>query len=333
MVPWQVPRFEEHQGARRVPEQYADRRLLKAIHGEMEPLWNAFGGPRWALFCVNTQGVVVDARQSIRADEPAIRPLTVGRDLSETMIGTTAPACVICDGVETIVDGNQHFLAQFESLFCLSVPLRGLDGEVVGALDITGRGERDIDMLRQHFQYASLSIEARMMESLGHCHLLRLQADPRWLTTPLAGVIAVEEDGHLRAISQLGRRILGLPVHGSVRALALDALFPHAMPAQRRRFLMHAATPQRIPRADGSHIWVQHVRSPVRGLRFSRDINEPTAAALPLVDPDWREQGLRAIGDVVRMFDGNVAAAARHLRMSRTTLYARIRELRGMGLL
>lgn len=336
IVPWQKPRFDPPE---RVTTQSAgsefDRRLRRAVHAEMEPLWNAFGGPHWALFCVNKESIVIDARQSVISEERAIRAITVGRDLSERAIGTTAPSCALSDGVETVVEGNQHFLAEFESLFCLSVPLRGFDGDVVGALDITGRGERDVDMLRQHFRYAALSTELRMIESLGQCHLLRLQADPRWLATPLAGMIAVEGDGNLRAASLLGRRMLGLPSSGSVRGFSLDALFPEATSVQRRRLLTPAITPQRIARSDGSHVWVQYQRAPLRGSEsLAGDSQHMPAPAPPVVaSTDWREQRLRTIVEVLHDFDGNVAAAARHLKVSRTTLYARIEEIRRTGLL
>lgn len=328
--PWQAPQYDAVQRLHNMREHPEDRRLYQCVHAEIEQLWSAFGGPDWTIFCANPQGVIVHARRSPGCDDPVLLPIVAGRRMAERDIGTTAPSCVLSDGREAIVQGNQHYLRAFEQIFCLSVPLWGTEGQVIGALDITGRGTRDVGLLQEHFRQAALSAEHRLFATLGHCHLLAVQHDPRWLGTPLAGLLAVDEGGGLRAASRLARRMLGLPARGAVSSWALERLFEGALPAQRRRLLQPGHQAQRLARADGSHLWVQHLRA---RLQRNPGVPAPTPVAEQAADGDLQDHTLRAIVRTLQDHDGNVAAAARQLGISRTTLYAKLRQARAAGLL
>jgi transcriptional regulator of acetoin/glycerol metabolism len=337
--PWQAPHYEPAQRLRNVREQPEDRRLYQCVHEEIERLWSAFGGPDWTIFCANPQGVIVHARHSPSCDDPVLLPIAAGRRMAECDIGTTAPSCVLSDGCEAIVQGNQHYLRAFEQVFCLSVPLWGTEGQVIGALDITGRGQRDPGLLQEHFRQAALSAEQRLLATLRHCHLLAVQHDPRWLGTPLAGMLAVDEDGGLRAASRLARRMLGLPAQGPVSSWTLARLFDGALPAQQRRLLQSAHAAQRVARADGSHLWVQHLRAPLRGVAAAARLQQHPGVATTAAtghaagSGDLQEHTLRAIVQALGERDGNLAATARGLGISRTTLYAKLRRARAAGLM
>lgn len=342
--PWQAPHYDAAGHLRNVREHPDDRRLYQCVHEEIEQLWSAFGGPHWTIFCANPQGVIVHARRSPSCEEAVLLPIAAGRRMAECDIGTTAPSCVLSDGREAIVQGNQHYLRAFEQLFCLSVPLWSTEGQVIGALDITGRGQRDAGLLQEHFRNASLSAEHRLLSALRRCHLLALQHDPRWLGTPLAGILALDQDGRLRAASRLARRMLGLPAQGTVSSWTLERLFEAAPPAQRRRLLQPAHQAQRLARADGSHLWVQHLRAPLPGAaglaRLQRQrpgsavpASPPVPAAVQAGQGQLRERALRASVQALQDQDGNVAATARQLGISRTTLYAKLRQARAAGLL
>jgi transcriptional regulator of acetoin/glycerol metabolism len=115
-----------------------------------------------------------------------------------------------------------------------------------------------------------------------------------------------------------------------------------ASPAQERRLLQ----PQRIARADGGHVWVQYARAPLDSSALRRGRSQTVAvAAPPRVPPvaassddavrgaaGLREHALYAIQRALSEHDGNVAAAARQLGVSRTTVYAKLRLLRQAGI-
>ncbi len=340
LLPWQPPRYEAGLPARNVRQSPADRLLYQCVHEEMEQLWSAFGGPDWAIFCANPEGVVLHARQSPGCQDTVLRHITPGRRLAESDIGTTAPGCVLNEGAEAIVRGNQHYLAEFEHIFCLSLPLMGIEGQVIGALDMTGRGQRDASLLLEQARIAALSAETRLLSTLRHCHLLRVHHDPRWLSSPLAGVLAFEEDGRLRAASSRARRMLGLPDAGPVRSWRIESLFGTA-PSRQRRQLMHPRRPaQRMALADGSHLWIQHARPPQRASSVASAMTQITALAAdvpaqtaPAPADTLRHQSLLAIAHALRAHGGNMVATARHLGISRTTLYAKLAQLRRAGLL
>ncbi len=336
--PWQTARYEMQ---REHDESRADRRLYRCVAQEIEPLWAAFGGSEWTIMCVNPHGTVVHARRSPQCDDALLTPIVAGRRIVEPNIGTTAPSCVIHDGVETIVAGAQHYLDAFSRVFCLAVPLVGFDGEVIGALDITGTGRRNVAQLLEPFRHASLSAEQRLYAMLRDCHLLQVQYDPRWLGTPLAGVIALDGSGRVRAVSRPARRMLDLAPEGPAAPVELRQLFPGATPAQQRRWLTPSRTPQRIARGDGSHIWVRTVRAPLERATAARhadvladadDVCHAAPAVSPPASVSLREQSLDAIRRALDEHDGNVSAAARQLGISRTTLYAKLRQRDAAGL-
>ncbi|WP_230953470.1 helix-turn-helix domain-containing protein [Burkholderia cepacia] len=334
--PWQTARYEMQ---RELDESRADRRLTRCVAPEIEQLWAAFGGSEWTIFCVNPRGTIVHARRSPHCDDTLLTPIVAGRRIVEPNIGTTAPSCVIHDGTEAVVAGAQHYLDEFSCVFCLAVPLVGFDGEVIGALDITGVGRRNVVQLREQFRHAALSAEQRLYAMLRDCHLLQVQYDPRWLGTPLAGVVALDEAGRVRAASRLARQMLELAPAGPIEPHGLRQLFPGATPAQQRRLLTPARTPQRIARDDGSHIWVRAVRAPLdrAATRRQSDVLADAADACgtaPAASPQasLHEQALDAIRRAVDEHDGNVSAAARQLGISRTTLYAKLRQLDAAGI-
>jgi sigma-54 dependent transcriptional regulator, acetoin dehydrogenase operon transcriptional activator AcoR len=346
VLPWQAPEYELLGGSRSTRESLDDRRLFSCVVDEVEQLWEAFGGDDWTIFCVNPLGTVIHARRSPGCDDELILPLIAGRRILESHIGTTAPSCVLHEGREATVTGGQHYLNEFERVSCLAVPLFGLHGEVIGALDITGTGQRDFAQLKEQFRLAALAAEQRLFSTLRGCHLLRLQHDPRWLATPLAGVLAVEEDGHLRAASRIARRMLSLPDGVPVDRLALRELFDDAPPALLSRLLKPRRGPQRIARADGSHLWVQYARAPLNrstARRMPADLGVGDgdaesngaggAPGVPKAGSSLEEQMLGAVQQAMLDHNGNVAAVARQLRISRTTVYARLRQLHNIGML
>ncbi|MFM0046020.1 helix-turn-helix domain-containing protein [Paraburkholderia sediminicola] len=333
--PWQAPQYDQTLSCLQYTP--ADRRLRQCVEQEIEPLWSAFGGTDWTIFCVNPEGVIVHARHNPSSRDSILQPIAAGRRIHESHVGTTAPGCAMHDSAEVIVTGNQHYLEAFACIFCLAMPLFGLDGEVIGALDITGKGQRNAYVLREHFRLAVLSAQQRLFASaMRHCHLLRVQHDPRWLPTPLAGVLAVNDDGQVCAASLEARRLLALPSIGPLPRVDLRQLFVHASQAQQRGLLQLGRPARRIVQADGSHLWVQPVRAPLNRtvprppLPRSQQPSPPVADA---VSGNLNEQMLLAVRRTLHEHDGNISTASKQLGISRTTFYSKLRQLQQAGLL
>ncbi|MBK0013257.1 Fis family transcriptional regulator [Stenotrophomonas sp. S41] len=317
--PGQEPYYPPLQGnglRLRDPE---DRRLARCVQPELEQLWAAFGGRGWTMFCANREGLVIAQQAHGLEDAPLLRPIQVGRRLGEAEIGTTAPAVSLADDVPALVRGNEHYLQRFAPVFCLSEPLHDLDGQVCGAIDITGLGERDPALLQGYFRQAALASENRLFQGLSDVHLLAVQHDPRWLATPLQGLLAVQDDGQLRAANRVARRLLGLPRRGPLPLLSMDTVFAGASAAQRRR-LLQPGPAHRVRLGEGSAVYLQHLRAP----RAPR--TRVAAAPMAVADVPLRQQQREAARRAAQAAEGNLSLAARQLGISRTTLYKLLRD-------
>ncbi|WP_312916192.1 helix-turn-helix domain-containing protein [Stenotrophomonas sp.] len=318
--PQQAPQYAALAQRRLRLDAPLDRLLARCVRQDMDDLWAAFGGRRWTLFCVNRDGLIIAQREHGLADEPVLRPIQIGRRVREIEIGTTAPACTLAEAALMQVRGNEHYLDEFAAVYCLSVPLQGVDGEVLGALDITGIGERDSELLGGYFRQAALSVQNQLLHTLRDCHLLALQHDARWLGTPLQGLLAVHEDGQLRAANSVARRLLGLPRSGVLPPLSLSALFCHASVHQRRRLLQPGPV-HRVPLRADNALQVQYLRAPVSAHGSTRGVAVAAVEAGSL-----RAQGAQAARAAVAAQGGNLSAAARQLGISRTTLYRKLQQ-------
>lgn len=227
----------------------ADQQLADCVRPEIDRLWQQIGGASWTLFCVNPQGVIVHARQSQQLDGP-LRPLQIGRRIQEADIGTTAPACTLAEGVPMVVIGNQHYLSDFQDIFCVSVPVRGLRGEIIGALDITGIGERQAGAVLEQLSHAAMAAENRLFATLGDCRILSLQHNPRLLGTPLQGLLAIDYSGRIRNANRAAQRLLGLEYY-QPDGPHLDQLFEASTAID-----LHRA-PQQLTLNDGSRLFAR----------------------------------------------------------------------------
>ncbi|WP_295566999.1 helix-turn-helix domain-containing protein [uncultured Stenotrophomonas sp.] len=320
LLPGQEPDYRPLLGDGRHLSDPGDRRLARCVRPELEQLWAAFGGRGWTMFCANREGVVIAQQAHGLEDAPLLRPIQVGRRLGETEIGTTAPAVSLADDVPALVRGNEHYLQRFAPVFCLSEPLHDLEGQVCGVIDITGLGERDPSLLQGYFRQAALASENRLFHTLADVHLLALQHDPRWLASPLQGLLAVQEDGQLRAANRVARRLLGLPRRGPLPLLNLESLFAGASAAQRRRLLQPGA-PHRVRVGEGSAVYLQHLQAPRKVAGHSAQRPSAVAMDAPLLRDQQRDAARRA----AQAADGNLSLAARQLGISRTTLYKLLR--------
>ncbi|WP_422418337.1 sigma-54-dependent Fis family transcriptional regulator [Pseudomonas sp. GZD-222] len=247
LLPWQPWRADADDGL--LPLDEADQQLAHCVQPEIDRLWQQIGGASWAVFCINPQGVIVHARQARTLAGPLL-PLQVGRRIQEADIGTTAPSCTLAEEVPMVLIGNQHYLSDFEHFFCVSVPIRGLQGEVIGALDITGIGDRQAGAVLEQLSHAAMAVENRLFATLGNCQILSLQHDPRLLGTPLQGLLAVDAAGRIQNANRAAQRLLGLEQFRPV-GKRLDHLFEANGAVDLHR------VPQQLTLNDGSRLYAQ----------------------------------------------------------------------------
>ncbi|TWI50915.1 hypothetical protein IQ22_03614 [Pseudomonas duriflava] len=249
LLPWQ-PRLSQldDQLHMLMPE---DHLLARHASPEIERLWQVLGGKAWTIFCVNTEGVIVRIAKD-QNNLPPLQYLQVGRRVHEPEIGTTAPSCTLMEGKPIVLLGNQHYLNEFERFFCVSVPLWGTQGELIGALDITGIGNRPVHSVLDQLNYAAMAVENRLYDDLPKTNILHLQHDPRLFDTPFEGLIALDSQGCIQAANRTARRLLGLD-NQPLKGLRLDERFDTNL-----KTIIDNPTPELIRLADGSQLYIRN---------------------------------------------------------------------------
>ncbi|MBA1320645.1 sigma-54-dependent Fis family transcriptional regulator [Pseudomonas plecoglossicida] len=263
LSPWQS-RLAQSQ-ADVLPLTEADNQLAVCVQPELERLWELIGDSHWMLFCVNPDNRIVQTRKPTGVNSP-LSALQTGRRVGEVDVGTTAPACTLMDGLPAIVAGNQHYLQEFAQFFCVSVPLRGVNGELLGALDLTGIGTRNAGTMLERLKHAALATENNFFLNLQGCRILELQHDPRLLGSPLQALLAVHEDGTVHAANRAAQQLLGVPSYRP-EGLTLDQLFDRP-----NRNGLDGST-QLLALADGSRLYGRLLAQPTAKARQLRPCN------------------------------------------------------------
>jgi transcriptional regulator of acetoin/glycerol metabolism len=195
----------------------------------MVRLYEGLSCTRWVALCVNPMGQIVGFTGD-RSSAPAeIRVLMVpGRSLLEAELGTNAPGCALEERRFVVVERDEHFLTELGHFFCASAPILSPDGQVAGALDITGVDVRTLELAQDMVGLAVRRIENGFLSAMKGCHLLRFHSDERLLGTPFEANLAVDESGAIKGANRVARQLLGLGPDCSLGA-TLDSVFDHGL--------------------------------------------------------------------------------------------------------
>lgn len=191
------------------------------------------------IMLTDTDGVILSyVGDSSFADFARRSGFVEGAVWSEQAQGTNGMGTSLASHHALLVHRDDHFLAQNIGLTCTAVPIRDPHGEVVVALDISGRPE----FAQQHTlalaQIAGQNIENRaLLDANRDYHILRFHSRQEFVSTPGEGLLAFDAGGTIRAVNgsalmQLGyrerRELLDHPVP-SVFDIAVDDLLAHGL--------------------------------------------------------------------------------------------------------
>ncbi|MCW5235259.1 helix-turn-helix domain-containing protein [Verminephrobacter eiseniae] len=326
-----------------------NRELLDVAQQELVQMEHALAGTDCRVILIDREGVVVYAtQQSTAAHQPVLRKTArVGVNISERVIGTTAPGIVASTGQACTVNGAEHFFDVLCHMQCAAAPIRDVTGQLAGVLDLTAEA--------QHFGFDAASIvslyattiENRLLQAQSREHLiLRFQASPTLLGTPLEALAGIAPDGTIAWLNNVGARLLGrLPEVADERDV--ECLLGHDLASLQRLERREAAQPLRL--ASGLGVWAQaHIKG-ADGANWRHAVAVPGEAApraiereaktdaaeacertdcgapAPAVETTLRGHSRKLIEETLAAHSGNVSQTARQLRVSRGTLYRRLR--------
>ncbi len=313
----------------------ADLSLIRerncGLHAHAAPVMEMLHGQ-----IVDTQSMVVlcDAAGTLlhsigddeflaRAAKVALQP---GVNWSERTKGTNAIGTALVEEQPTLVHGGEHYLHANDFLTCSAAPILDPRGHLVGALDVTG----DHRSYHQHTM-ALVKMSARMIENrwlddeFRDAIRLRLHTRAELIGTLAEGVVALSPEGRILGANRGALELLGQS-GVSLRHHTLWSLFGSSIGtlADRCRGTAPVTLESRTP---AGHPMQLHARLEGPLWRRGVVVNLPDPAALQGPTPrSLAALEVQAMRDAVDACGGNISGAARRLRISRSTLYRKLRQ-------
>ena len=314
--------------------------LVQRARPEAERLAQALRGTGCAVMLFNARGVVVD-----RLCQESAMPATLlmasrkGMNVAERCVGTTAPAISLAEGVPYLVGRDAHFFSNVRPFFCVAAPIDNPTGERLGALDITAYDNVPAFDVFSLVVDAAAAIENRLFQASRDRLLVHFHPRAELVGTPMEGLLQVDQTGTICGANRAAARLLCQPraaligsVFGDWFDRRLQGLF--ARPASLRADLVELSVRtglQVMARFEGE---TAHADAPGACAAPARPLADQAAAGTlvgalavtgqPLAAPPrLRDLERQAIERTLAALDGNVAATARQLGISRNTIYRR----------
>jgi sigma-54 dependent transcriptional regulator, acetoin dehydrogenase operon transcriptional activator AcoR len=327
--------FDPVTKARIATTKMRNRQLLDVAEQDLSQLHAALAGTACRAILTSGDGVVVYATPVAPGEGGRLMPIAmrVGVNLGESAVGTTAPGLVPRTGGVCVVHGAEHFFSGFSTMYCAAAPIRDARGEIAAVLDLSCEGETfRFDAASMVSLYAT-GIENRLLEAQSREHiLLRFQASPALLRTPLEGLAAVAADGRVLWINACGASLLGCDrvPHGGVCCESLLGLNVSSLLA-----MAHEGRTQAYRVTSGLSLWMQaqlpggvpagRVTVPAAKATAVLRAEEALPAAPPLPVQTLEDTSRALIERTIAECRGNLSSAARRLGVSRGLLYRRLR--------
>ncbi len=322
-----------------------NRELLEAARVELQSMESSLAGTDSRVLLTDAQGVIVHATDHpMAAQQPILRKTArIGVNIAESVVGTTAPGIVASTGQAVTVDGAEHYFEILREMRCAAAPIRDVHGRLAAVLDITVESRQfGFDAAEVVALYAT-SIENRLLQAQSPDQLLlRFQASPALLGTPLEGLAGVAADGQVQWLNAAAARLIGrLPEAG---ARDVQHVFGLGLATLLRMTGHEAAQPVRL--VSGLGVWLQARLQARDGVDFRHavaiavavedttkpltDVKKPpaetAAAGIAAADGSLQGHSRKLIEETLAAHGGNIAQAARQLRVSRGTLYRRLKR-------
>ncbi|PUE15918.1 hypothetical protein B9Z38_12220 [Limnohabitans sp. MMS-10A-160] len=329
-----------------------NRTLHEAWLDEMPALGSALGSAHCSAILTDASGVLIGATPSAHLTQGII-PVAhrIGVNLSEEHVGTSAPGIVARTGKQASVLGAEHYANAVNTMFCTAAPIRNIQGQLAGILDISSEGVPfKFDPASVVGLYAA-SIENRLLVAQSQDLLIvKFQFLPAIIETPMVAMLGFDLAGQLVWLNSVASNLLGMSVNPDEReACATEHIFDTHF-GQLASLVGQGFQSQRL--RNGLHVFVTcelrkhglpvaQTSPPAAGSTPAATPPEPQAPAThtlgTLSAPDLHEAYLpadslrQADADLIRKclaeHKGNVSQAAKRLKVSRGLIYRRLKEL------
>jgi transcriptional regulator of acetoin/glycerol metabolism len=109
--------------------------LVAVARPRLEALLRQFHGTSNVAYVTDEDGVVLTAfGDATHLQRFCLLP---GYDRSERRVGTNGAGTCLVAARPMVVAGSEHLMSAFQDCTCSAAPIRGADGSIVGALDVS----------------------------------------------------------------------------------------------------------------------------------------------------------------------------------------------------
>ena len=192
----------------------------------METLYDQIMNTHSMVLLTSSQGMVLHSLGDTDFLEKATRvALMPGVDWSEQQKGTNAIGTALYEQEALTVHGNQHFLSANQFLTCSCAPIFDPQGQVIGALDVTG----DHRSFQSH-TLALVRMSAQMIENhmfsdvFQNAVRIHFHARAEFLGTLVEGIAVFSADGRFLSANRSAQFQLGMP-RAALQAHTFSSLF------------------------------------------------------------------------------------------------------------
>lgn len=233
-----------------------NRLLLDHALPAMQTLYGQIANTGNVVVLSSAQGVLLrtlgDADFEEKASKVALLP---GVDWSERTKGTNAVGTALSEQQPVTVHGKQHFLIANKILACSCAPIFDPEGELLGALDVTGdhrsHHQHTLALVRMSVQM----MENRMLEnSFPKAIQLHFHAGAEFLGTLAEGVVAFTRDGRFLSANRSAQFQLGMSLN-ALKAHTFSSLFDLPISALFELFGNAPASPRQLCMHNGVTVW------------------------------------------------------------------------------
>lgn len=325
--------------------------LCEAWRKEIRALESTIGATGSEAILTDASGVLIGVAGGKERQGSVLKAAhRVGVNLSEALVGTTAPGLVLRTGKLAMVRGGGHYFERVGHMHCAAAPIRDMHGRLVAVLDISSEGTAFRFDVTSVLGYFASAIESRLVLAQADQHLIvRMQVSAALLDTPLCGLVGVNLDGSVAWCNATAANLLGFPnTLTTPSGLTTEQVFERTVPA----LLSMRSTGDILRFPNGLSVYVRcelhakdggrslvHIQPPQRLEPSPVALSELRSSSVEVAtvgDPVSQREASTAttlrdadVGLIVRTLaecKGNVSAAARKLNVSRGLIYRHMRQ-------
>lgn len=205
--------------------------LAQIVRAEMRRLFGQIARSHYLLLFTDADCVILE-----RMCEPGHEDLLHRVDLAAGFIwdepheGSNGPGTCLHDRRPRLVHRAEHFFARNSRMTCAAAPLWGPNGQLLGALDAShfdcpDRRESQVPTLALICTSTRIIEQSYFTGSFKDCWILRFHEQTEMVGQLHAAMLAVDEQGRIRAADSTAPARLGLDGHEALVGRTIDELF------------------------------------------------------------------------------------------------------------